>query len=632
MRRALSAAAAIAVAVVAGFAMGPAGMGPTFARVADQRPQDPSTQFGGAYASLDARRQTLVTNWVQRFNQTTRSSFAPEAFYDQEVSLSAKTTFEAVTHALMTTALTDATGRSVGDALTLVERVESVRGQVPGAPSDRQFRVFVRLTASAIDTLDASREFLRRVDNGVYHKGYPMNYRGQGGTPSIQFSVALDRRQADVDVDYRSSSFPLSMFNGHLSSANSDVRAGTNFDRHVNRWTGFRNWWRSFFGIGVSDGTRDATAEKSVPFPVEPRAGDKTVDVMTGDFLTAWLVEGNTREAMGYVSERSYACLALDQDDPTTLDRGMAPFLLASGLQAARDALGAHASLDGLTVGVRLTRPGLRVVTQPRHAQFVVYEVPDDIAANFDCESRVSLAPAKRAGRTYGRYYGSTFYIQGPRGAVPMVLLWARDRGFWRIVSWHTEPDARDAPAPAPASAPPPPMRADPTLAAAARDFLENWLIRKDINRAFDYLAPPAYACYDLLRGPGQPPSASPEDAARLIRQGMTRVAQDAGSPARLDVVIAAVAPVHPMVRLLSHPLAGAFALTSVPDGIVRAADCGTRASGAKFDGVAGAQSGNAFGMNLRFRTSDGDAPVLRILWVKDGSRWRITAYDVEIP
>ena len=40
------------------------------------------------------------------------------------IALSTKTTFEAVTHALMTTALTDRTGASLGDALALVDQVD----------------------------------------------------------------------------------------------------------------------------------------------------------------------------------------------------------------------------------------------------------------------------------------------------------------------------------------------------------------------------------------------------------------------------------------------------------------------------------------------------------------------------
>src|SRR5262245_22655065 len=59
-------------------------------------------QFGGAYASLDARRQTYVHNWVERFNKATGQRLEAGPFYDDLLPLSTKTTFEAVTHALMT--------------------------------------------------------------------------------------------------------------------------------------------------------------------------------------------------------------------------------------------------------------------------------------------------------------------------------------------------------------------------------------------------------------------------------------------------------------------------------------------------------------------------------------------------
>ena len=41
---------------------------------------------------------------------------------------------------------------------------------------------------------------------------------------------------------------------------------------------------------------------------------------------------------------------------------------------------------------------------------------------------------------------------------------------------------------------------------------------------------------------------------------------------------------------------------------------------------------GKAFGMNVRFKTKGGEAPVLRMLWVKDPVAWRITTYGIESP
>ena len=185
--------------------------------------QEPPRPLGGGYSGLDQRRQQLVTDWVARFNKVTGQSLDAGPFYDDILSLSTKTTFDAVTHALITTPLTDASGQKFGDGLTLIERVDTVKGEVSGASGDRQFRMYVRLIPNAREMLERSREFKRGVDNSIYHKGYPLNYREQRGTPSIQVSIALDGRQADIDVDYRASMFPVGLLNGHLSSANSDV-------------------------------------------------------------------------------------------------------------------------------------------------------------------------------------------------------------------------------------------------------------------------------------------------------------------------------------------------------------------------------------------------------------------------
>jgi hypothetical protein len=97
--------------------------------------------------------------------------------------------------------------------------------------------------------LEGSREFKRGAGNTVYHRGYPVNYRQHGGTPTIQISCATDGKRADVDVDYRSSKFPVAILNGHMTSSNSDVRAGNIHAWLINRWTGFASWWKSIFGV-----------------------------------------------------------------------------------------------------------------------------------------------------------------------------------------------------------------------------------------------------------------------------------------------------------------------------------------------------------------------------------------------
>jgi hypothetical protein len=65
--------------------------------------QQPPQRFGGAYSELDERRQHFVDDWVARFIKVTGQSLDARSFYDDILSLSTKTTFDAETHALLTT-------------------------------------------------------------------------------------------------------------------------------------------------------------------------------------------------------------------------------------------------------------------------------------------------------------------------------------------------------------------------------------------------------------------------------------------------------------------------------------------------------------------------------------------------
>ena len=67
---------------------------------------------------------------MTRFAQATGQQLPTSTLYDDIISLSGKTTFEAITHALITTPLTDDAGAPLGDALSLVERVEAVKGRM----------------------------------------------------------------------------------------------------------------------------------------------------------------------------------------------------------------------------------------------------------------------------------------------------------------------------------------------------------------------------------------------------------------------------------------------------------------------------------------------------------------------
>jgi hypothetical protein len=181
--------------------------------------------------------------------------------------------------------------------------------EVPEARGDRQFRIYARLKPNTVQTLDASREFKREKDNTHYHIGFPICFRLVGGPPSIQVSISRDGKHADVDVDYRSSSFPSALVNGHLSAANSDVRAGDNLDRHDGRWSGLTGWWQNLFGLPLHSSTPDETKGQS-EIPPNPRISEKEgLDAAVHDFLASWIVEQKPNLSVSYFSRRSFACV-----------------------------------------------------------------------------------------------------------------------------------------------------------------------------------------------------------------------------------------------------------------------------------------------------------------------------------
>ncbi len=204
--------------------------------------QQRSTQYG----QMKAGPKRLFDEWAISRNMGEGTTITPRERF-QQMPVSRRSTFAAATNALLYTKLTDPSGRPIGFAIDLVAEIEEISGEEPGKGSDEQFRLYVKLKPDAVEKLKLSREFQHGKDNSIYHKGYPLNYRQAGASPTMQYSIATDGVGADIDVDYRSSSFPSALFNGHLSASNSDVRASGNYSTHLRRWPGLIDWWETAF-------------------------------------------------------------------------------------------------------------------------------------------------------------------------------------------------------------------------------------------------------------------------------------------------------------------------------------------------------------------------------------------------
>ena len=401
-----------------------------------------------AYKDLTTRQQGLFASYIADYNAKTGFAVTPEAGYDA-LSTSERTTFDAITHALSRSQLTDAAGKSLGTALDLVVGIERVAGQYYGRQGDEQFRVYSQLEPGARQILEQSREFKFSEENIVYHVGYPYSYRQEGKVPNIQFSISEDGLRADIDVDYRSSKLPTAMWNGHLTSANSDVRAGDNYKLHNGRWAGLVNWWSSILGkMPTESGSQADLLPSEAPKPATPLPpnrppGAQIAEVWdaTQELLTDWLVRRND-EASGFVSDQALACTKLeDGADPKTLTSAQARERLRQVMRAVSNEIGKAASLTQAIEAVTPWRTAFRVVKQPFEGEFSIVEAPDSFAEHFRCEGRSREAQVRALSEgnlRYGTYYGAVFRFRRgtSRGGV-LALLWTKQGGAWRVIAWE---------------------------------------------------------------------------------------------------------------------------------------------------------------------------------------------------
>ena len=278
-------------------------------------PKGTDRPTSGRYQHFHASQKALFDQFTTEYNARTGRSYTARELFDS-LSLSEQTTFDAVTHALRQSQLTDATGNTLGSAIDLLEGIDRIAGQYAGRSGDLQFRLYVRLKPEARDVLEKSREFFRYHENTVYHVGFPHSYRQTGKEPNMQFSLSEDGRRADIDVDYRSSRPPKALFNGHLTAANSDVRVGRNPRLHNGRWNGFIAWWQDVFGRidEVSEPSGDLLYANRPPVPtlLPPArpigAAPERIEDAVQEFFTDWLIRRQSDQALDVLSPHAYAC------------------------------------------------------------------------------------------------------------------------------------------------------------------------------------------------------------------------------------------------------------------------------------------------------------------------------------
>jgi len=400
------------------------------------------------YPELTERQRELIDSYVANYNKKTGFNLTPEEGYNL-LTISERTTFEGVTHALSQSELTDENGKSLGIALDLLTGIDRIAGQYYGRQGDEQFRLYVNLREDTRDILEKSQEFHFGHENTVYHMGYPHSYRQGGKYPNMQFSTSDDGLRADIDVDYRSSKPPAALWNGHLTSANSDIRAGDNHERHSNRWSGLAAWWQELFGdLPEGEGEENDLLAKEAPEPVTPLPPDRPVGADIAEvqdaiqeFMTDWLVRRDYDEALSFLSDRGLGCVRLDDDTQSqSLTAGQVRSVLRDNMQAFSEEVGEFENLTEAINPVIPWREALQIVEQPYSGEFSLARAPDVMLDVFACHdqadesiSRALDDPNPKYGNVYATIF--RFKVENSRGGT-LGMLWTQEEGAWKAVSW----------------------------------------------------------------------------------------------------------------------------------------------------------------------------------------------------
>ncbi len=354
------------------------------------------------------------------------------------------------------------------------------------------------------------------------------------------------------------------------------------------------------------------------------------------DFLEAWLVEQKPDVAIGYISNRAYHCLDIETPEGSPLNRGMAPYRLFIAMKEINQLLGPQSSLEGVTMGVRVVDPEARVVTQPNHARFVLYDLPEGRGKAAECMNR--NMPAHLAdSKSYGKYFASVLYLKAEGGkSGTLSLLWQKEGEHWKIVSWESEPssDTESVPDLRQQKTATTLQRLDavPSFLTATTSFLTAWGDGK-IEEAAGYFSDRSLACHNLFLEEGEEPIGTDDELRARLKAGLGRVSERLQAMEDLSGVVKPVEISHPDVRIVTHDREEAFTLVNSPEYIAEGLGCQLRLAGGEPPPAPGSKVyGHYYGTLFQLRLAGEDPAVLVLLWGKEDDRWRIVAYDVATP
>jgi hypothetical protein len=208
-------------------------------------------------------------------------------------------------------------------------------------------------------------------------------------------------------------------------------------------WTQERGYWK-IVAIRLEDSSDAAIVPYDPSVEVEPVekepqkiAADPTAVKDITQFYQAWILKRDTKQALQFVSQRSYQCLPT----PSVGQKKLAALArIQSGLEQPLNEISSGANLTDMMSSVQTVDDLVRPVEQENSKAFAIMAVPDQMADRFRCENRhlreepPELQPAEAK---YGTYYLSASQLNfGEEQSPTFLLLWTKEKARWKVVAW----------------------------------------------------------------------------------------------------------------------------------------------------------------------------------------------------
>jgi hypothetical protein len=443
---------------------------------------------------------------------------------------------------------------------------------------------------------------------------------------------------SDIDVDYRSSGFPKGLVNGHLSAANSDVRAGNNLDLHDGRWSGLNGWWRNVFGqLGSGGKPQSENSTASVGnIPLNPGVkADQGIDKSVHDFLQSWVVDRQPNKSVAYFSRQSYPCLETTvQKTSKSAPEGMIRLRTLMAMQKFSDSLGKVNSVADVFTPAEKWSQALGEAKNAYSSEFLLVSVPPDVEPDENCVAPRSDDPANRSKQ---KFFATAFRgKQGDSRNKVMRLLWAQESGYWKITAIRLEDsgDAGIVPKKAAAQVEPPveeprAIAGDPAAGKAILDFYQAWIMKRDVVRASTFASQRSYQCLPA-------PSKDQKKLTPIARvqSGLRQPLERIPSAANLSDMMSGLQPRNDLLPPVPQENSKAFAIMAVPDQMADSFLCQNRQSHQDAPNLkpADAKYGAYYLSASQLNYGQEESPALLLLWTKEGAGWKVVAWAVELP